>query len=95
MGRVAQRGFSRICPRSSSFSLYLNDLFYLTESAEVCSTEVCNFADDIAFFACDKDLNSLIKNLEYDSLLAIKWSQNNNTKSNQDKMPPVGIWLQA
>ena len=85
MGRVAQRGFSRICPWSSSFSLYLNDLFYLTESAEVCSTEVCNFADDIAFFACDKDLNSLIKNLEYDSLLAIKWSQNNNTKSNQDK----------
>ena len=28
------------------FNIYLNDLFYLTES-----TEVCNFADDTTFFA--------------------------------------------
>ena len=42
------------------FNIYLNDLFYLTES-----TEVCNFADDTTFFARDKDLNSLIKTLEH------------------------------
>ena len=54
-------------------------MFYLTNS-----TEVCNFADD-TFFACDEDLNSLIKRLEHDSLLVIEWFQNNNMKSNQDK----------
>ena len=62
------------------FNIYLNNLFYLTES-----TEVCNFADDTTFFACDENLNSLIKRLEHDSLLAIEWFQNNNMKLNQDK----------
>ena len=60
------------------FNIYLNDLFYLTES-----TEVCNFADDTTFFVCDKDLNSLVERLEYDSLLAIEWFQNNSMKLNQ------------
>ena len=62
------------------FNINLNDLFYFTES-----TEVCNFADDTTFFACDEDLNSLMKRLEHDSLLAIEWFQNNNMKLNQDK----------
>ena len=62
------------------FNIYLNDLFYLTES-----TEVCNFADDTTFFAYGENLNSLIKRLEHDSLLAIKWFQNNDMKLNQDK----------
>ena len=59
------------------FNIYLNDLFYLTES-----TEICNFADDITFFACDEDLNSLMKRLEHDSSLAIEWFQNNNMELN-------------
>ena len=49
------------------FNIYLNDLFYLAES-----TEVCNFADDTTFFACDKDLKTLISTLEHDSHLAIE-----------------------
>ena len=40
------------------FNIYLNDLFYLAES-----TEVCNFADDTTFFAWDKDLKTLISRL--------------------------------
>ena len=32
------------------FNIYLNDLFLLVES-----TEVCNFADDTTFYACEKD----------------------------------------
>ena len=40
---------------------------------------------DTTFFACDKNLNSLIKRLEHDSLRAIEWFQNNNMKLNQDK----------
>ena len=62
------------------FNIYLNDLFLLTES-----TEVCNFADDTEFFVCDEDLNSLIKRLEHVSLIAIEWFQNNIMKLNQDK----------
>ena len=48
------------------FNIYLSDLFLLVEF-----TEVCNFADDTIFFACEKDLNFLISRLEHDSLLAI------------------------
>ena len=62
------------------FNTYLNDLFYLTES-----TEICHFADDSTFNACDKDLNSLIKRLERGRLLAIEWFQNNNMKIVHDK----------
>ena len=54
------------------FNIYLNDLFYLAES-----TNVCNFADDTSFYACDKDLNSL--------KLAIEWFENNSVKLNRDK----------
>ena len=62
------------------FNIYLNDLFYLVES-----TEVCNFADDTTFFVCDKDLKTLISRLEHDSHLAIKWFESNYVKLNQDK----------
>ena len=40
------------------FNIYLNDFFYLAES-----TNVCNFADDTTFYACDEDINSLINRL--------------------------------
>ena len=62
------------------FNIYLNDLFFLSEF-----TDLCNFADDTTFYACDMDLNSLIKRLEHDSFLAIEWFENNNMKLNQDK----------
>ena len=62
------------------FNIYSNDLFYLTES-----NEVCNFANDTTFLACGKDLDFLMKSLEHDSLLAIQWFQDNNTKLNLGK----------
>ena len=62
------------------FNIYLNDLFYLVES-----TNVCKFTDDTTFYACDKDFNSLISRLEHDSYLAIEWFENNSMKLNQDK----------
>ena len=46
---------------------------------------MCNFADDTTFYACDKDLRSLINRLEHDSLLAIEWFENNHMKLNQEK----------
>ena len=62
------------------FHIYVNDLFYLAES-----TEVWNFADDTTFFACNKDLKTLISRLEHDSHLAIEWFESNYMKLNQDK----------
>ena len=38
------------------------------------------------FFACDKDLGSLINRLEHDSFIAIQWFQINYTKLNEDKL---------
>ena len=62
------------------FNNYLNDLFCIAQS-----TNVCKFADDTTFYACDKDVNSLINRLEHDSYLAIEWFENHFTKLNQDK----------
>ena len=62
------------------FNIYLNDLLFLSEFADVC-----NFADDTTFYACDMDLNSLIKKLEHDSFLSIEWPENNNMKLDHAK----------
>ena len=48
------------------FNIYINDLFYIT-----VSRNVCNYADDTTFHACDSDLGNLISRLEHDSMLAI------------------------
>ena len=40
------------------FSIYINDLFYLTEL-----TDVCNYADDTTFHACDSNLDDRIRRL--------------------------------
>ena len=62
------------------FNIYLNDLFFLVDY-----TEVCNFADDTTFFACDKDLGSLINRLQHDRFLAIESFQNNYMKLNENE----------
>ena len=62
------------------FNIHLNDVFYLTEC-----TDVCSYADDTTFHACDSDLKDLITRLELDSLLAIEWFQANYMKLNEEK----------
>ena len=48
------------------FSIYINDLFYMTKL-----TDVCNFADDTTFHACYSSLEDLENRLEHDANLAI------------------------
>ena len=52
-------------------------------------TNVCNYADDTTFHACDSDfkdfIQSLIQRLEHDSMLAIEWFESNYMKLNCDK----------
>ena len=62
------------------FNNHLNDLFYIAES-----TKLCNFVDDTTFFACEKDVHSLINRLEHDSYLASEWFENNSMKLNHHK----------
>ena len=62
------------------FNIYINDLFYITGESDVC-----NFADDTTFYACDRDLNSVLTSLEHDSLVAVEWFENNYMKLNQEK----------
>ena len=62
------------------FVIYLNDLFFLSDF-----TDFCNFADETTFYACDIDLNSLIKRLEHDSFLAYEQFEYNNMRLNHDK----------
>ena len=62
------------------FNIYLNDLFY-----EFSNTDVCNLADDTTPYACDKTLENLFHRLEYDTLSAIIWFENNYMKLNQSK----------
>ena len=62
------------------FNIYLNDLFYVTNL-----TDVCNYADDTTFHACDMNLNTVITRLEHDSHIAIEWFENNYMKLNENK----------
>ena len=62
------------------FNIYINDVLFLTEN-----TNVCNYADDTTFYACDSDLHNLISRLEHDSVLAIEWFECNYMKLNMDK----------
>ena len=56
-------------------NIYLNDLFYLADS-----TEVCNFADDIKISCLWQWPKHLIMKLEHDVLLTIEWFEYNNIK---------------
>ena len=62
------------------FNIYLNDLFYLAKS-----TEICSFAYNTTFFACANDLKTLISRFQHDSHLAVEWFESNYMKLNQDK----------
>ena len=62
------------------FNIYINDLFYL-----FINTDACNFADDTTLSAGDVDLETLLHNLEDDTLSAILWFENNYMKLNQGK----------
>ena len=40
-------------------------------------TDVCNYADDTTFHACELDIKSLITRLEHDAILTIEWFESN------------------
>ena len=62
------------------FNIYINDLFWICNE-----TDICNFADDNAFSACNQNLDKLIESLECVSLKAINWFKSNYMKLNEEK----------
>ena len=62
------------------FNINLNDLFF-----EFVNTDVCNIADDTTPFACDRDIENLLNNLESDVASAIDWFAANFMILNQSK----------
>ena len=62
------------------FNIYINNLFFLAENANVCI-----YVEDTTFYACDSDLYNLILRLEHDYVLVIEWFECNYMKLNQGK----------
>ena len=62
------------------FNIYINDMFYLNQE-----TDICNYADDTTLFACDENLNNLLRRLESDSMAVIDWFDYNYMKLNKEK----------
>ena len=63
------------------FNIYLNDLFFFLKDVGIC-----NFADDNSTtYISDESLENILKSLEKNSMLAIRWFENNYMKLNTDK----------
>ena len=62
------------------FNIYLNDLFYLFED-----TSVCNLADDTTPYASNKDLPTLMRDLEGDISSVMDWFKANFMLLNAEK----------
>ena len=62
------------------FNINLNDLFSFLKDVGIC-----NFADDTTIHISDKSLENVLKSLEKNSMLAIRWFENNYRKVNTDK----------
>ena len=61
------------------FNIYINDLFMFVKDAQIC-----NYADDTTIYACDTNIESVIKTLVSKQLYEVEWGQ----------MPSNGIWGQ-
>ena len=58
-------------------NIFINDLLFFVNEAKLS-----NFADDNTIYAAKRDLNELLRLLEKESEVAIKWFSNNNMAVN-------------
>ena len=66
------------------FNIYLNGLFFFIKDEGIC-----NFADDTITYISDKSLENVLKSLEKNSVLALRWFVNNYMKLNSDNFSIV------
>ena len=62
------------------FNIYLNDIFYFVDKCEIT-----NYADDNTPYCVDENVDTLLKSLESDNDILIKWFSDNYFKANPDK----------
>ena len=62
------------------FNIYLNDLFFFLKDVGIY-----NFADNTTIYIFDESVENVLKSLEKNSMLAIRWFENNYMKLNTDK----------
>ena len=70
----------RVSLGSLLFNIYLNDLFFFLKDVDICS-----FADNTTTYIPDESLENVLKSLEKNSMLAIRWFENSSMKLNTDK----------
>ena len=68
------------------FNIFLNDLLLIN-----LRSIVCNFADDNALCYCGETTESVIKNLQSDLKIVMKWFRNNEMMTNPEKFQ--SMWL--
>ena len=62
------------------FNIYMNDIFFF-----INKTELANYADDNTLYTINKNIDEIIKSLENDSSILIKWFSENYLVMNADK----------
>ena len=62
------------------FNIYITDLFMFVKDAQIC-----NYAEDTTIYACDTNIESVIKTLGSDALNIVEWFPNNCMRLNGDK----------
>ena len=62
------------------FNIYISDLLLFIQSSDIC-----NYADHITIYACDKNLENITQKTENDCNVALEWFANNFIKLNADK----------
>ena len=68
------------------FKIFINDLFFFINEGKLA-----NFADDNTINAAKRDLNELLRLLEKESEVAIKWFSDNNMIVNPKKFQAIII----
>ena len=66
--------------QSLLFNIYLYDLFFFLKDVGIC-----NFVDDTTTCIFNESLANVLKSFEKNSMLAIRWFENNYMKLNTDK----------
>ena len=62
------------------FNIFINDIFLFVEKSKIA-----NYADDNTPYAIETNIESLLQTLEEETSIILKWFQDNEMKSNNDK----------
>ena len=80
MEKIIKRCTARIYFRSLLFHVFINDIFYF-----ILKSTLYNYADDNTLSYIHKDLEILKSVLEEESIILIKWFEENYMQANTDK----------